>query len=314
MTEEPLQDGTDPQTDGPDPDGGGRDQIDPQPGGQDTHGGEVDKVSIVFSQGRFDRELLIDTALRRGIAVVAIVALLGLVIFDQTGSMAGMVVVMLCVFGWVGMSTISASVWRVLSGVTAMIGRDPDAAETHLAVLMKKRPLMRWVRLLLYHRLAAIRHRQHRFAESAAICRAVLGRPLGPVRRQRGSLLLMLAEASLQCRDLHGAYSALSGLQGERLGLAERLQMLAIQTRYEVLSGHDRAALNGIRQKLLMAELMPSEHCGAMHAMLTASAKRAGKDELADWLWRRSELLCGREQLDRLVRGAFAVGVVGPPE
>ncbi len=314
MTEEPLQDESDVQADGPDPDGGGRDPIDPLPDVESARGGEAGKVSVAFSQGRFDRELWIDTALRRGIAGFAMIAIMGLVMFNQTGSVAGLAVVMLCVFGWVGMSTISANVWRALSGVTAMIGRDPDVAEAHLVVLMKKRPLMRWVRLMLYHRLAAVRHRQHRFAESAAICRAVLGRPLGPARRQRGSLLLMLAEASLQCRDLHGAYSALSGLQGERLGLAERLQRLAIQTRYEVLSGHDRAALNGIQQKLLMSELMPAEHCGAMHAMLTASAKRTGKDELADWLWRRSELLCGREQLDRLVRGAFAVGVVGPPE
>jgi hypothetical protein len=269
---------------------------------------------VVYTHERFAREIWIDSAIRRALAVVAVVALIGLVLFDRTGTMLGLAVVMVLVFAWIGISMIGANVWRSLPGVTAMIGRDPAAAEAHLAALMKRRPVMRWVRLLLYHRLAAIRHRQHKFAESAAICRSVLSEPLGPARRQRASLLLMLAEASLQCRDLHGAYAALCDLQGERLGLAERLQRLAIQTRYEVLAGHDRAALHGVRQKLLMAELMPAEHCGAMHAMLTASAKRAGKHELADWLWRRSELLVGREQLDRLIRGAFAIGVVGPPE
>lgn len=311
MNQEPTQneDGTRP--DGPDADGNGRDQSADRSRTADAHNGPM---SVVFTPERFARELWIDSALRRAVTVLAVAAIVGLAVFDRAGSAAGFLVVMLLVLGWIGVSTISANVWRALPGVTMMIGRNPGVAEDGLARLMKRRPLMRWVRLLLYHRLAAVRHRQHRFHESAAICRAVLSQPLGPARKQRGSLLLMLAEASLQCRDVHGAYAALHDLHGERLGLAERLQRLAIQTRYEVLTGHDRAALGGLRDKLLLAELMPAEHCGAMHAMLTASARRAGKVELADWLWRRSQLLCGPEQLDRLVRGAFAIGVVGPPE
>lgn len=302
----------DEQTAGPDPDR--PDSVEPTPHAQSAPGDDSAQGQIVFSPTRFERELVVDAALRRGIVIISILSIGGLLMSGQSGSLVGFAVLLLCVFAWIGMSTISANVWRALAGVTAMIGRNPALAETHLAVLMKKRPLVRWVRLLLYHRLASIRHRQHRFAESAAICRAVLSQPLGPARRQRGSLLLMLAEASLQGRDLHGAYAALSVLHHTPLVLSERLQKLTIQTRYEVLSGHDRAALNGIQQKLLMAELMPAEHCGAMHAMLTTSAKRAGREELADWLWRRSELLCGRDRLDRMMQGAFAVGVVGPPE
>lgn len=311
MNQDPAhnEDGTRP--DGPDTQDDVRDQSPDRPKPQGDKGGPM---TVVFTPDRFAMELAIDSALRRTVAVVAILAIVGLAMFDQSGSPLAFLVVILLVFGWIGISTISANVWRALPSVTAMIGRNPNIAEDGLARLMKRRPLMRWVRLLLYHRLAAIRHRQHRFHESAAICRAVLGEPLGPARKQRGSLLLMLAEASLQCRDMHGAYAALCDLHREKLGLAERLQRLAIQTRYEVLNGHDRSALGGLRDKLLLAELMPAEHCGAMHAMLTASARRAGRAELADWLWRRSELLCGPEQLDRLVRGAFAIGVVGPPE
>ncbi len=275
---------------------------------------DAPRDSVTFSPERFERECLIDLVLRRGMLVLALLALLFLLILDQSNTTLGLMLVILVLFLWMGIGSIGANVWRMLPHVTAMIGQDPAAAEAHLANMLNKYPLMPWLRLLLYHRLAAIRHRQHRFAESAMICQAVLSKPLGPARRQRGSLLLMLAEASMQCHDLYGAYMALSALQGEPLNIAERLQRLAIQTRYEVLGGHDRAALHDIRQKLLMAELMPAEHCGAMHAMLTASAKRAGRRELAEWLWKRSELLCGREKLDRLIRSAFAIGVVGPPE
>lgn len=310
MNQDPTQNDDGARTDGPDAQGEGHDRSTDQPRPRGNGDGPM---TVLFTPERFATELWIDTALRRMVAVAAVLVIIGLALFDQTGSPLAFLVVMLLVFGWIGISTISANVWRALPSVTAMIGRNPNVAEDGLARLMKRRPLMRWVRLLLYHRLAAIRHRQHRFHESAAICRAVLSEPLGPARTQRGSLLLMLAEASLQCRDMHGAYAALCDLHREKLGLAERLQRLAIQTRYEVLTGHDRWALGGLRDKLLLAELMPAEHCGAMHAMLTASARRAGKTELADWLWRRSQLLCGREQLDRLVRGAFAIGVVGPP-
>ncbi len=267
-----------------------------------------------FSPDLFFREMRLDAWLRWSVAGAVIVAVGFLIVSGLADTFAGMVLAMLLILGWVAVSSISAGVFRALPGLTAMIGQDPSAAESALAQQIRRRPLMRWVRLMLYHRLASIRHRQQRFAESAAICQAVLTQPLGPASAQRGRLLLMLTEARLQCRDLYGAYRSLCELHHQRLGLVESLQRLAIQTRYEVLAGHDRAALSNTRQKLLMAELMPPVHCGAMHAMLTTAAARTGQDELADWLWRRSLLLCGAQQLDRLVKGAFAVGFVGPPE
>jgi hypothetical protein len=270
--------------------------------------------AVLFTHDRFIKEIRIDAALRwatAGLVIAAVVVVTG---FDQTGSVAGLALAMLMIFAWIAVSAISAGVWRTLPAITAMIGQNPSAAEEALAQQIKRRPLMRWVRLSLYHRLASIRHRQHRFHESAQICRAILSQPPGPARGQRGRLLLMLAEANLQCKDLYGAYTALSDLHREPLGLVESLQRLALQTRYEVLAGHDRAALAGTRQKLLLSELMPPIQCGAMHAMLTASASRTGQHELADWLWRRSRLLCGPQQLNGLVKSAFAVCIVSPPD
>jgi len=303
---------SDDQSNGVDPE---VDAVDPVGDTQEASGDSRETKGIApFDPGRFHQELQVDALLRwvsGGLIVLAITVAIG---FDQSGSVAGLALVMLLVFGWMWISSITANVWRALPLVTAMIGTDPSAAELALVPLMKRRPLMRWVRLMLYLSLASIRHRQHRFAESAAICRAVLSQPLGPARRQRGRLLLMLAEAQLQCGDIYGAYLALTELHRQPLPLVESLQRLALQTRYEVLAGHDHAALADARQKLLLTELMPPIQCAAMHAMLTASAKRTGQDELADWLWRRSELLCGSDALKRLVKSAFAVGVVGPPD
>ncbi len=271
-------------------------------------------AGIIFDPDILARDLQLDLVLRRSAVMVAVLAIGAVVYLDRVGSTVGFALVVLLVVGWMWMNSISAGVWRSLPSVTAMISRDPESAEAGLAELMRRRPLVPWVRLLLYHRLAAIRHQQQRFGESAAICRELLNRSLGPVRKVRGALLLMLAEASLQCRDLYGAYSALSELRRENLNVAERLQWLALQTRYEVLIGSDQAVLNGVRHKLLWAELMPADHCGAVHAMMYVAARRAGKTELADWLYRRSELLCDPTRLQRLLHSGFAIRVVGPPQ
>ncbi len=319
--EEPTTDpnpdtpGTPPGTDSPDPPGepdqAKANDADPRP--VEPNAAPAPALPP-FTPERLFNELWIDMAIRRALAGLVIVAAACLIVFKLTNSAVGLAAVMGLTIGWIGLNSISANIWRTLPQVTAMIGHNPAAAEAELAQLIKRRPLMRWVRLMLYHRLASIRHRQHRFHESAAICQAVLSQPLGPARKQRGPLLLMLTEARLHCGDLAGAYTALFELHQEPQTLVESLQRLTLQTRYEVLAGHDRAALAGVRQKLLLSELMPSDHCGAMHAMLTTSAKRTGQLELADWLWRRSNLLCSPEQLQRLVTKSFAIRVVAPPD
>lgn len=301
---------------------------DSETGGGNTPGGEspsenerIDRSASThaatippFTPDRFLRDLGIDSAIRWAALVVVVIAAGYLILTEQTDTPLGLAVVLALAFGWISINTISATIWRTLPSITEMIGPDPASAEALLAEQLKRRPLVRWVRLMLYHRLASIRHRQQRFHESAVICQSLLGQSLGPARRQRGPLLLMLLEAQLYCGNLHGAYAALLELHRQPLSLVESLQRLALQTRYEVLAGHDGAALAGVKQKLMLAELMSADHCGAMHAMLTTSATRAGHGELADWLWRRTNLLCSPAQIRHLFSGPFAIGVVTPPD
>ena len=304
--------------DNPTPDAGGpNEQGDPSP--QTDHSGplpqDVPQQTIPpFAPQRFLNDLWIDSAIRWSALIVVVIAAGYMVLFNLADTTLGLAVILLLAFGWISINTISATIWRTLPHITELISHNSDAAEALLAPQLKRRPLVRWVRLMLYHRLAAIRHRQQRFHESAVICQSLLGQNMGPARRQRGALLLMLLEAQLQRGDLHGAYPALLELHTQPLSLAESLQRLALQTRYEVLAGHDAAALAGVKQKLLLAELMPAEHCGAMHAMLTTSAARAGQADLADWLWRRTNLLCSPAQVHHLFNTPFATAIVAPPD
>ncbi len=201
---------------------------------------------------------------------------------------------------WIYVSVTSVKVAQQLSTMSGLVDRDPARAEDALAKLMRRRMLQRSVRLLLYHRLAVLRHRQGRFDESSAIGLAVLGEDARAIRALESHLWLMIGDGRLQCGDTGGAYASISRLHGMTLRLPERLQLLTLQTRYEIATGHDGSALSDLARKIRFAELMPAGQCGAVHALLAIAATRQDKPVLADWLSRRAALLCSPEQLDAL--------------
>ena len=116
----------------------------------------------------------------------------------------------------------------------------------------------------------------------------------------RAHLLLMLIDSHLQMKNLWHAYAGLIALHACRLNLSERLQLLLLQKRYEVLAGRDHAAVLNLQKTVELAEVMPAVQCGVIHAMLAASAKRLGKQNMAKWLEKRAKLMLTEEQLSRI--------------
>lgn len=219
--------------------------------------------------------------------------------------------VLLGLWFWLTIST--ARVGRVLPLLSELLTTDHAQAQVTLDEVLGYRPVMRWARLLTYHRLATLRHVQRRFAETVSICLCLLNQPLkGPAAAARPHLLLMLAEAQLEVGNLPGAYHALAHLQQVRLGLAESLQRLSIQTRYELSVGAYASALHRSRAKVELAELMPPAHCATMHAMLATAAQHQGQARLANWLWERTHLLASPTLADQLAQGGFGIGIVEP--
>jgi hypothetical protein len=266
-----------------------------------------------FSPRRLRRQLWVDTALRWALAL-AMVALLGAALVlagDQPLAVAGALA--LALGGWMIVNGLSARTTALLPRVTGLIERDPEGAEHHLAWHLRRRPLMRWVRLMVYHRLAVLRHHQRRYAQSALIGETILSYRLGPAEGSRRQLLLLVAEARLALGDLTGAYPAIAALHQASLGLAESLQRLALQTRYELLAGYPDRALWQHALKVQQAELMPAQHDGALHAALATAADRCGEAELGRWLWDRVALLCEPDQRRRLTEAGFIEPVVQPP-
>lgn len=279
-------------------------------GSEDQRAGVAER--IVFSPGRFRRALFIDGAIRAvamGAVFIAFFILLtvggGL---SGGGSTMAVVMAVGALLAWVGLSAVGARVARALPGLGAALESNPAAAEPVLAEMLGKRALPRWVRMMLMHRLATLRHRQQDFVSSSAIAQTLLTTPRsGPAKAQRAHLLLLLAEARLEMRDAVGAWLALVELSRTPLDLTEALQRMALRTRYELLVGQDEQALHGIEQKVRLAELMPAPQCGALHAMLAAAAHRAGRHDWVDRLWPRVELMCSEEEIGQLRRSHLAI-------
>lgn len=251
-------------------------------------------------------------ALGLTLAAIAAVLLLPMLVPDEDAQrLPALLAVLVVPAVWVPLSMTTSRVARTLPMIGGTLAGRPREAERLIGEQLARKPVMRWARLLLYHRLATLRHHQGRFDESATICQLVLQQPLaGPAASAKPHLLLMLAEAQLCRDDLPGAHRALDALHRTRLSLTDAIQRLALQTRYALKAGQYEHALTHGRRKVELAELMPAPQCGAVHAMLATAAHKAGRPELAAWLWERAELLCPPQLMQELRRGAFDVEVV----
>lgn len=254
----------------------------------------------VFAPGRLYRQLRLDSGLRWSMFLTLGVFFALSSLWTGEGSEYAVVILIVIVAVlWITVGSATARVTQQLGRITELMSADPEQAEAVLAGAVRRRLLQRPVRLLLYHRLAMLRHRQRRLSESAAICRALLGLPRSLPREVRAHLLMLLAEAQLEYQDLAGAHSSLLGLHNMSLNLLEELQRLTLQLRYEVSAGHDQPALSGVGKKLRLAELLPPVQCGMVHLLLATAAKRAHRAGLADWLERRAALLCSPDQIEQ---------------
>ena len=271
-----------------------------------------DQTSL-FDPEHFAKQVALDNMMRGLLIAGVVAAMLLTLVLPGMAIVSGLIAPAIALGLWLWLSVSTARVARSLATFGDLMASEPNQAEDALVELLKVRPVMRWARILSYHRLAGLRHLQRRFTETASICLCLLNQPLkGPAAAARPHLLLMLAEAQLEVGNLPGAYHALAHLQQTKLGLAQSLQRLAIQTRYELSAGAYDSAMHRARAKVELAELMPAKHCAAMHAMLATAAQRSGQTQHSNWLWQRTRLLAGPKFTEQFEQGGFGITIVEP--
>jgi hypothetical protein len=243
---------------------------------------------------RVRRDLTLGALLKALIIGVAVV------VFLMRGALGSshLLVLALLGFAWIVLSYRSAMGSRMAADSQSLIAAGRyEAAEEQIEQVLQTFSLFRTSKLLGIHQLAVLRHAQRRWSDAAVLCRALLGRRLGPIRGVNKQCRLMLADSMLELGDARGAHEALAGLYQQRLTLEEAINLLAVQADFHARAGNWAELAAGIESKVQLAELMPSALSARTQALLALAAKKTGRDDWASWLTRRAELLADVQEL-----------------
>lgn len=241
---------------------------------------------------RLRRDLALSAALKVALAGVLVGAML---FADETTSMAAFFAVGAA---WVALTLGSRRGSAMAANSSTLIAAGLyDAAEIQLTQAIRGFSFFRSTKLMGLHHLALLRHTQHRWDESAALCRALLGHRLGPLRALEKSARLMLAGASVHLGDLPAAYAAIMQLYAQRLALGEALHLLKTQSLYEAKLEAWSHLMQNAPVKVQLAELMPAGDAAVVQALLALAARKTGQRDWEQWLCARVGLLADVREL-----------------
>jgi hypothetical protein len=213
---------------------------------------------------------------------------------------------------WIALSLRSWQSTRLTAGVPHLLASGEfDEAERQIDRSLRAFSLFGPVKLVALHQLAVLRMAQGQFADAGALCREVLAHRMGRFGGLSRSSRMMLAQAALEQGEAGEAAGPLASLRGERLSLAESMNLVQIELDYQTRSGQWHAALAGFMGKVQLAEVMPSASAARIQALLGLSAARSGRADVARWLRRRAELLSDPADL---VRQRPALAALWPGE
>jgi len=245
---------------------------------------------------RLRRDLTIGTILKATLITVLIASILLENLF--TSQISFPLVLVLVVVVWLVLSYRSIKGSRLAAESPSLIASGQyDEAEESIDQALRSFSVFRSVKLSSLHHLAALRHAQRRWHETATLCRALLR------ERETGlgtSVRLVLADSLLEIGDVPGAYEALIWLYQRRLSLGQALQLLAIQLDYLWRVEAWSEMMAHPRQKAELTELMTADSSARCQALMALAAKKTGRSDWHEWLLRRAHLLVDpRELTDR---------------
>lgn len=239
---------------------------------------------------RYQRDVAVGLLLRSALLAGFVFSALVLPFLVPGYELVGLVAV---TAAWLMLSITSAKNSRILGPSPDLIASGQfEEAEQRIDEALRAFSLSRTSKLLGLHHLAALRHKQRRWQDSATLCRAVLSQRLAGAAEGLGrTSRLMLADALLELGDVRGAGEAIDGLRGEPMGLAELMTMLQVELDYfSRVNAWDRIWA-GAPTKVQLAEVMPPEASARVQAILALAARKVGRTDWSDWLRRRVELL-----------------------
>lgn len=271
-----------------------------------------------FDAQRLERQWLAMRFLRIGLVAVVAAGWFAASLPGIGQTVWPMVVLGAGLVGWLIANARSGATAReAIDSARRVIGGPATSELTEqIARVARRFTMYHAVRVMIYHQLAIVLHRQGRFDESSQVALALLALPGRSVDADtRHRLLMLLADACLRRGDLWGAYGALSDLHHSRLDLPGALQLLELQTRYQVMCGDRAAILDALTRKVAMSELMPPAVSAALHRSFGRAAHALGHAHTAKWLDDRAMLLWPSDDpatpMEPMLMPAGAIGLAG---
>jgi len=245
-------------------------------------------------------------ALRRDLRIATLtrLALIGLFAFGLVAAAAATderlrltwlwTVTMVAAIIWALLTIASTKQIRAANQASAHLASGRlDLAESQLRTALRIFSIYSPAKLLACHNLAVLAHGRGEFIAAAELCTGVLrqARRLGGSARRTTRMLL--ADCKLSLNDVVAANAALQGLDvmDERMPLSERLMLLPIRVRCDVTAGSHEVAVQQLREKVRLAELLESPRAALVHALLARACRCLGRPAEAEFLHARACLL-----------------------
>lgn len=221
---------------------------------------------------------------------------------------------------WLWSSTMTAALlWGVLAAASVRQVRaantasmmiaagETDQAERQLMEAVRSFSLYGAAKLLAVHNLAVVSHGRGQFDVAAELCAGVLRFARRARRAAYTVTRLLLADCRLNLNDLPAADRALDGLDlfDSRLSLSERLMLLPIRLRLDLVSGRHTEAADRLWHKVKLAETLEAPRAALVHAMLAIACRGVGRTTEADYLDRRADLYHDRTEVAAQLSGTL---------
>lgn len=175
-------------------------------------------------------------------------------------------------------------------------GHAKEASEALQRTITTFSPV-RSVKILALHQLTVVAYMERSYRRAVELCRELLSTRLGTMQSLATSARLMLADSLLMLGHDEGAGKVIRELNAEALSLTERLTLLPVETRFLLRTNQPAAAVEGLAEKLQLADLLDGRDAALMHLLLAQACRLMDMPRRQRYLTARAGLLADIEPI-----------------
>lgn len=192
----------------------------------------------------------------------------------------------------------SARVARYLQTASALLSIGQlDDAEVWLRRALQRFSLSARTKILACQQIASLLFRRDDHQSVVLVCGELLKQRLTGFQSVWVNTRLMMADSLLMLDRVPEAYEAIRPVYDAELSLSDRMKLLPLQLRYELAADYPSAAVQGLPEKLQVAELLDSPRAALVHALLAEACRRSNMSEQQAFLTERAWLYHDLDQL-----------------